>query len=56
MVVVAVQTKLAGASSYGGLVNCVPVEVMRLGVREGRDALLGGGGRSVVCHFCRFEA
>ena len=51
MVVVAVHTRLANASSYASLMVSIPVEVMRLGVRESGNALFAGGCGSVVCHF-----
>lgn len=50
MVVVAVHSILAIASSYASLVSSIPVEVMRLSVGQGGDAFLTGGRRSVVCH------
>lgn len=52
MVVVAVHNVLADASSYTSLVVSIPVEVMRLSVRQSSDALLASRGSSVVCHLC----
>jgi hypothetical protein len=55
MVVVAVHSMLADASSYTSLVISLPVEVMRLSVGQSSDALLAGGCSSVVCHFYKLK-
>jgi hypothetical protein len=50
------ESTLAIILQYASLAVSLPVEVMRLGVRQGGDALLAGGSGSVVGHGERMRA